>query len=69
MDRTYKISAALFAVLLVIAMAYQIAPAAFADKNGAENPRDNNNGNPSRSANPEVPAGASPQPNPMRAQH
>jgi hypothetical protein len=36
---------------------------AFADKNGVENPHGNNNSN-ARSANPEVPAGDHPQPNP-----
>jgi|GEM_PF-4268760 len=41
------------------------AQMAFADKNGAENPNDNNSY--AKSANPEVPAGAHPQPNPMKA--
>ena len=68
MNTKYGIGVALFAALLVIAIAYEAAPPAFADKNGAENPQDNN-GNPSQSANPSVPAGTSPQPNPMRAQH
>lgn len=67
MDFTQKIAATLFAALLVLAVAYDVAPAAFADKNGAENPRDNNNNssnNPGCIPGHPVPCGTQPQPNP-----
>lgn len=65
MNLSQKIGATLFAMLLVLAVAYEVAPAAFADQNGAENPRDNNNSN-NAGCTPghPVPCGTQPQPNP-----
>ena len=55
--------ASILAIVAVLSFAMvDVAPMAFADKNGAENPKDNHN-NGCHPGNP-VPCGARPQPNP-----